>query len=966
MNWKLTGQACNAVLAVVALVAGASLAWGQSSNASIVGTVHDKSGAVVPGVTVTATSPALQTGAMSVVTDETGEYRISPLPIGTYVITYELAGFDTVKQPDVRLTVGFVATVNAVLSVSGVAEAVTVSGASAIVDAVSTAATTQMTRETLETIPGSRNGLISVLSSAPGVRTTKEVGGSATNEQTQFRSFGQSGEAWNLVEGVYTLAPQNPGAGGAGASGGAGNYFDFNAFDESAISTLGNGAKTPTRGVQIVSIVKSGGNDLHGGFAFGQYMTDWQADNLTDELMAQGVTSGNPTVTRYDYGGDLGGKIGTSKLWFYTAARRRRDVEEIAGTYQPNGDAAVDDQLAWWATGKVSYQASKTHKLVGFYQEMHKWDESGADTLRAWESRQEQSTIPKVGKVEWQWLRGNSMVVDLQYGFWNYEVRRYDVTHGPRPDETLPGISMTDAITQKIWGENTNVNTFVIPDRKHTKGTLTWYKPDVFFGNHQVDTGFDYLHTSTSRGGNERNQPAYQLEYQNGVPFQFRTQNIPVEPFQVTEYLGLYVQDVWTIARRVTMNLGLRYARDKGYVPEACREAGMFAAEQCWPEIQMNTWNSFAPRMHAAWDLTGNAKSVLKFGWGHFVHMRANEPEVQDLDPKATQTTIWRWHDLNGNKLYEPGEVDLRPGGPDYVSGVSGSTFFVNPDEKPPTVNEFSASFERQLAAGFAARLTGIHSRTADTLRVTNPLRPPSAYTVPVSRPDPGPDGVVGNADDTGNTLTYWEYPQALAGAAFDKFTRVNDSRADTQFTSFEFAVVKRFSRGWQFSGSYSATKFNGNLGSNGALGPADNPNAEIMIADHTWEYGLKLAGSYQLPWTVMVSANYDLRSGDPWARTVRVTGGRTIPNFTMPVEEVGTRRMDKFSLLDMRLQKQVRIARTHKLDLRANIYNVLNANSVQNVQRRSGSTFGLPIADGNGTTILPPRILELSVAYTF
>lgn len=966
MNGKFAGPIRIAALALLCACLGAQPALAQSSSASIVGTVHDKSGAVVPGVTVTAASPALQTGSMSVVTDATGEYRISPLPIGTYTVTYELAGFETTTQRDVRLTVGFVATLNVALSVSGVSENVTVSGVSAVVDAVSTSATTQMTRETLETIPGSRNGLISVLSSAPGVRTTKEVGGSATNEQTQFRSFGQSGEAWNLVEGVYTLAPQNPGAGGAGASGGAGNYFDFNAFDESAISTLGNGAKTPTRGIQIISIVKSGGNQLHGGFAYGRYMTDWQADNLTDDLIAQGVSSGNPTDTRYDFGGDLGGKLGTSKLWFYGASRRRRDVEEIAGTFRPNGEPAVDDQLAWWATGKLSYQMSQKHKLVGFYQEMHKWDESGADTLRAWESRQEQSTIPKVGKVEWQWLTGSAMVVDVQYGFWNYEVNRYDVTHGPRPDSTLPGISMTDAITQKIWGENTNVNTFVIPDRKHTKATLTWYRPNLFMGNHQFDTGFDYLDTSTSRGGNERNQPAYQLEFQSGVPFQLRTQNIPVEPLQVTRYLGLYVQDIWTIARRLTLNLGVRYARDNGFVPEACREAGMFAAAQCWDKIQMKVWNTFAPRMHAAWDLTGNARSVLKFGWGHFVHMRANEPEVQDLDPKATQTTIWRWRDPNGNKLYDAGEVNFAPGSPDYVSGVSGSTFIVNPDEKPPYVNEFSASFEQQVAAGFAARLTGIHSRTGNTLRVTNPLRPYSAYNVAVTRPDPGPDGTVGTSDDPGTSLTYWEYPQSLAGSAFDRFTRVNDSRANTQFTSFEFAVVKRFSQGWQFSGSYSATKINGDLGANGALGPADNPNAEIMIADHTWEYGLKLSGSYQLPWKVMISANYDLRSGDPWARTVRITGGRTITNFTMPVEELGSRRMEKFSLLDMRLQKQVRIADRHKLDLRANIYNVLNANSVQAVQRRSGATFGLPIADGNGTTILAPRILELSVAYSF
>ena len=962
---RLTRLAITILLMLICGLLSAPPAAAQGSEASILGTVADSSGGVLPGVTVTAASPALQVGQVTAVTDENGGYRLSPLPIGTYAVTFELPGFETVRQPDVRLTVGFVAKINIVMKVGTLTETITVSGTSALVDSVTTSATTQLTREALEAIPGSKNSLISVLAFAPGVRGTQEVGGSALNEQAQFRAFGQSGEPWNLLEGVFTNAPQTPGAGGGGASGGAGNYFDFNAFDESAISTLGNGAKMPTRGIQVVSVVKSGGNELHGGASYGQHLTNWQASNLDDELISQGVTSGNPWEMRYDVGGDVGGKVVSSKLWFYAAARQQEDKKQVAGAYKPNGDSVIQDQKAGYVTGKLSYQLSRSNRLVGFYQRTNKAEVVGADTLVAWERRQVQRTVPQTGKVEWQLLRGDA-VFDVQYGMWTYQVDRFDVTHGVEADDVLPGVSARDAVTLRQWGENPNVNSFVIPDRKHLRGTASWYKPDWFHGAHQIDTGFDYLDTTTSRGNNLRNQAPYELVFQSGAANQLRTQNTPVEPLQVTHYLGVYVQDRWTIGRKLTLNLGGRFARDNGFVPSSCREEGMFAAAQCWDGAQMNIWYTFAPRLHAAYDLTGNSQNVVKFGWGRFIHMRLNEPEVQDLDPQASTTTVWRWRDSNGNGDYDPGEVNLNLNGADYLSGASGATIFPNPDDTPPHTDEFSGSFERQFLGGFAGRVTGIYSRYRNTLRLTNTMRPPSAYSSPVTRPDPGPDGVVGNVDDPGTTLTYWEYSRALQGADFEKYTRVNDPRADASYGSIELALVKRFADGWQFNGSYSATRINGDLGANAALGPEDNPNAEIQAGNHLWEWGIKLAGSYQLPYGVMASANYEIRSGDPWARTVRVTGGTTIPNFTMRVEPLGTRRLDQWRLLDMRVQKQFALPSSRKLNLRVNIFNVLNANTVLARQAQSGASFGLPIANNNGATIMQPRVMELAVTFTF
>src|SRR4051794_17739676 len=111
----------------LAAVHGASLA-AQGESASIIGIVTDESGAILPGVTVTASSPSLQVQQVSDVTNTRGEYRLSPLPVGTYQVEYGLSGFQSMRREGIRLTVGFVAKLDIVLKVGSLEETVTVSG----------------------------------------------------------------------------------------------------------------------------------------------------------------------------------------------------------------------------------------------------------------------------------------------------------------------------------------------------------------------------------------------------------------------------------------------------------------------------------------------------------------------------------------------------------------------------------------------------------------------------------------------------------------------------------------------------------------------------------------------------------------------------------------------------------------------------------------------------------------------
>jgi hypothetical protein len=550
-------------------------------------------------------------------------------------------------------------------------------------------------------------------------------------------------------------------------------------------------------------------------------------------------------------------------------------------------------------------------------------------------------------------VRRTSPDTSLQYPRW-----RWGSIYTGFTDEA----AWRDTVTLRTGGQSLTAANQPIERRGHLTGRVTWYKPDALFGNHEVKAGFDALDSFISRAWVSRPHN-YQLIFQNGAPFQVATMNYPVTPKTSSEYLGLWVKDNWVIARRFTASLGLRFSHDVGFIDQQCRLDAVpreFAPAACWDQIDFNTWNTMAPRTTFAYDLGNSGKTVLKWGWGRYDHMRQID-EMQPANKNIATTTTWRWRDLNGNRDYDAGEVNLDVNGPDYVSAAvrdSGvfSNGVMNPNEKEPKVDQFDLSLERELARDLAIRVTALYSRNTNNYRALNTKRAYTDYNIAITEADPGPDGRVGTTDDPGRSITYYDYPAALRGAAFQVPTLFNPDGNIHTFKTIELAGSKRLSNKWQFQASYSATRINIPYPSLSDY----NPDAEINTSNQTWEWGGKASGTYIFPLDVTTSVFFNHVSGNPQARTVLFTGARQIGNLTLNVEPIGSLRLPNTNTLDLRLEKSFNFNRADKLTVRASVYNALNVNTVTTRILQSGANFLRP------TAIIPPRFVEFGASYSF
>ena len=349
------------IAAIPAVILPEAAAAQQASG--IAGAVRDTSGAVLPGVTVEAASPALIEKVRSVVSDSDGRYNIVDLRPGTYTVSFVLPGFQTFRREGIVLTGGFTAAVNAELQVGAVEETITVTGETPLVDTQNVRRQTVVSQEMLETLPTSTKQANSVVALTLGLQGIADIAGIYAT-QVGTGNFHGKGGARTQFDG---MSVQN-------MTGNTGYMLNMALVQEMTLQSSGISAEGNAEGILMNMIPKEGGNAFAGNVS-GTYTNDSLAgDNLSASLRKRGLDSINSPKKVYDATVTLGGPIKKDKLWFFSSAREWGNAHQIAGVYwnKTQGTPFYTPDLSrpgtryqWFESKAVrmTWQASSQNKL---------------------------------------------------------------------------------------------------------------------------------------------------------------------------------------------------------------------------------------------------------------------------------------------------------------------------------------------------------------------------------------------------------------------------------------------------------------------------------------------------------------------------------------------------------------------------------------------------------------------------
>jgi hypothetical protein len=929
---------------------------GASSTGTIQGRVTDSQGAVLPGVTVTATSPAL-IQPQTTVASETGNYRFPAVPPGTYELSYELSGFNTLKRSGISITLGFTANVNVELALATLQETVTVSGASPVIDTSTTRVQQNFKMEQLQGLPNGRD-MWALLAVTPSVQMSRiDVGGNRAGTQTGYTAYGMSGQVRVLIEGINTTE----------GTGGAGFYFDYASLEEAFVGTSGQSAEMPNPGVQSQFIARSGSNQFQGEYHLDWYNSSMQGSNIPDEYTAPGAFNGSPIRAHsneidryYDHDINAGGPLKKDKLWMFGTYR-----EQFNAVAQPNFqfDSTFNTKL-WNPVGKLTYQVNQKNKLIGYFQWGQKEQPNRLPFSTYTYTSPDQTYLQDSGswvyKGEWNGTVSDKLYLEARYGDFGY--------YFPLIANSSEAFAWRD--TGRTVLEGANQIWQLDRDRKQYNLAATYFL-DTGKGTHTFKMGGEMLKEASWEGYLQQFGGNIDHVYNNGnateVTFDFPTATDAGKLSahdQLTakanlDQLGAFVNDTWSIGR-ATLNAGFRYDRYRGWLPEQEQLGGSLAAwaprfpslaaavqPKTFDEVTFFTWNVAAPRVGLTFDLTGDGKTVLKANYGLYWHNPGASVASSGNPNTAEKNATYTWTDTNGDRRWQPGEEGLQTDA-SLEGGLS-----VDPNIKAPYTHEASAWIERQLTDTMGLRAGFVYKTEDDIIRTLQPGRPLEAYTVPFDRADIGVDGISGTADDS--VIRMLGFPNAQEDN-FPNTQVVMNAPQFGRYKTFEMSMNKRYGNRWSGQAGFGYT-MQQNFPENYPL----NPNRPGVQDRTNWNF--KAAASYDAVAGIRISPVLRHQSGVNFARTVSITAPRSCActaTGTAYVEPADSNREDNIWVFDVRAEKQLTFGSRVRLRLMFDAFNLANSHASETISRATGTSYLKPSA------ILAPRTARVGFRFIF
>jgi carboxypeptidase family protein len=1023
MSRKRVACVCVALFASVVLSGHAS----AQQASGIAGSIKDTSGAVVPGVSVEASSPSLIEKVRAVVSDGDGRYNIVDLRPGTYTVTFSLPGFNTLKREGIQLSAGFTATVNADMQVGSLEETVTVTGASPLVDTQNVKQQTIVTDELIAALPSGAKGYMSVARLIPGMSGGVDSGGAAgiyaSNHVHSATIHGKAGakmsydgmQIANLAIGGNLSYVVNPAT-----------------VEETAVESGGVSAESNASGVMMNLVPKEGSNNFHLNVD-GTFTNDnFQSNNLTDRFRSRGLTTTKHVLNLYDITDALGGPVKRDKVWFLVASRFSGNKTDKPGIYfnktrgtpfyTPDLDhVAYNKEWLKSQAGRVTWQASPKNKISGFV-DIQSYQVRGQGGNAAPESDAAWSFWPAtLYQVSWSSPLTNKILLEAGAG---YNQNGFPYTREQATDIFGFTVAPTDiAIIESSTGLVYNAKTNYY-DKNQQDRYLERFSMSYVTGSHAFKTGVQleqhvfnqqYVVNQSQQWTFLRGAPTSITQWAQPLLYQARTK----------ADLGLYAQDKWAI-KRLTVNAGVRFDWFNAYVPATHLDAGSVIGARDFAKVpDVPNWKDLNPRFGVSYDLFGDGRTALKSSLGRYVGKMATVVALVSNPVTTSVNNVSRsWNDANAN--YTPDCNLAVPDGNGECGQISNLNFGrLNPSAITYSDDlirgwgtrdyfwDYSAEVQHQVSSRISVTggyyrnwsshygtdsLTALGSAVFDNQSQGPSDFQPYCITAPTDSRLPGGGGypICGLYDVVPSKFGQGQFVATRPSSYGDGRSKYSDF--------FTGSVTTRFGAGIELGGSLDTGRtvedqcfvvdspgITNLIQAGGVLGttPVFGPNTETTIngerlcrtvTPFAGQTQVKVFGSYPFKYGFVASAAFQNTSGAGYAAYLSVPNSAIAPSLgrnlaacgtavvcnasvTLPLIPPNTYFEPRRTLLDLRLSKIFNLGGSRHLRANLDIYNVLNGADAIGVNNTYGATWLRPT--GNAAMTIG-RLLQFGGQLTF
>jgi carboxypeptidase family protein len=995
-----------------------------AAQAVIAGTVRDTSGAILPGVTVEASSPALIEKVRTAVSDGTGQYRIEDLRPGIYTVNFTLTGFSAFRREGIELTGSFTATINAEMKVGALEETVTVTGESPIVDVQSARRQTVLDNDVLKAIPTVRsyNAMIVVV---PGVVTnTNDVQGGTSTTQFPIHG-GRNNEGRMTVDGLNVGNPP-------GGNQPPGYSVDVGNSEEISFTTSGGLGESETGGVVMNIVPKTGGNTMHGSFSISGTSKKFQADNSA----GTGLTTPTPLSKVYDGNAAFGGPIKKDRLWYFLTARTQGGTRVNANQYYNTnaGDAtkwlyAPDQSKPGFSdrtweniSGRVTWQATPRNKIGGFWDEQWVCRKCEGNTIGITtppvvspEANGPNPTQPlRVPQVTWTSPVTNRLLLDAGFGGTYYGWGNFE--RDPNPTHDL--IKVTE---QCSTGCAANGNRPLIVYRSqdwgdNRTGSYIW-KANLAYvtGRHSFKVGYQHTLMTDDRTWSTNSTDLW-YRFNNGVPNQLTQTISPWINNARAGWDAVFAQEQFTMGR-LTLQGAVRFDSAGSWFPEQNIGPDRFlpVAYHFEETKGIDKYKDITPRLGMAYDVFGNGKTAVKVNFGKYLEGVGVQLNYANTNPTTRIPTstgpfgvpgVTRtWIDANSNfvpdcDLSNPqanGNAAATPGGggQDFCGVISNLRFgqpVLTGNYDPDVLSGWGVraadwslgiSVQQQLMQRMSIEV-GYYRRSFDGFTLNDNLLLAAGDLTPYSITAPS-DSRLPNGGGYPITGLYDVVP-AKTGQVDNLATLAEKYGKEYQyFNGFDLTLSLRTS-GLTFQGGTStgqnvadACDVRANLPEvsvgigAGLVGSNVSMTSPYCHVAYGWLTQLRGLAAYTIPKIdllvstvfqskpgALLAANYAMPAAQVATFLGRAPSGN-VPNVTFNLIEPGTLYGDRINQLDFRFAKNFRFG-GKRAQVSSDIYNALNRNPI--ITYNNSFTPGGPWLQPNA--ILTGRGIRFSAEWTF